>query len=114
MDLIMYLLLGHFVGDFALQSDHMAQRKSNSKTTLSLHVLIYVLVIAMVLLLYSIVTQSYQFFTWIVMVFLSVLFLVHWAQDYLKGHVLPKTKQMYYLDQILHISLLYVLRLLVY
>jgi hypothetical protein len=110
----MYLLLGHFVGDFALQSDHMAQKKSNSKTTLSFHVLIYVLVIAMVLLLYSIVTRSYQFFTWTVMVILSVLFVVHWAQDYLKGHVLPKTKQMYYLDQILHISLLFVLRHLVY
>jgi len=114
MDLIMYLLLGHFVGDFALQSDHMAQKKTNSKATLFAHVLIYVLVIAVVLLLHSVITKSNYFFSWTVFGLLAVLFAVHWGQDYLKGHVLPKTKQMYYLDQILHLALLYVLRLVVY
>jgi hypothetical protein len=114
VDLIMYLLLGHFVGDFALQSDHMAQKKTNSRATLSLHVLIYVLVIAIVLLLHSVITQRDYFFSWTVFGLLIVVFLAHWGQDYLKGHVLPKTKQMYYLDQILHLSLLYVLRLIVY
>lgn len=114
MDLIMYLLLGHFIGDFALQSDYMAQKKTNSKWTLSVHVLIYVVVIAAVLLLHSLAAQRGYFFSWTVFGSLAVLFGVHWGQDYLKGHVLPKTRQIYYLDQILHIGLLYVLRLVVY
>jgi hypothetical protein len=114
VDLIMYLLLGHLVGDFALQSDFMAQKKTNSKRILTRHVVIYVLVIALVLLLHSLVTGSGYFFSWTVFGLLILLFAVHWIQDYLKGHVLPKTKQIYYLDQIIHISLLYVLRLLVY
>lgn len=114
MDLIMYLLLGHFLGDFALQSDCMAKKKTNSKKTLSFHVVIYTLIITGVLLLHSLVTHSGYFFSWTILVLMILLFLAHWGQDYLKGHVLPKTKQMFYLDQILHLSLLYVLRLLVY
>ncbi len=112
MDLIMYLLLGHLVGDFALQSDHVAKKKTNSKKTLTYHVLVYVLVIAAVLLLHSLATQRGYFFSWTVLGLLILLFAVHWVQDYLKGHVLPKTKQMFYMDQILHISLLYLVRLL--
>jgi hypothetical protein len=110
----MYLILGHFVGDFALQSDRMAQGKTNSKKTLTFHVFLYVLVIAAVLLFYSLATKKYYFYSWTVGGFLVLLFIVHWIQDYLKCHVLPKTKQVYYLDQILHISLLYVLRLIIY
>ncbi len=110
----MYLILGHFVGDFALQSDRMAQKKTNSKKVLTFHVLIYVLVITAVLLLHSLVTERGYFFSWTVCGLLVLLFILHWVQDYLKGHVLPKTKQIYYLDQILHISLLYVLRLMLY
>ncbi len=110
----MYLILGHFVGDFALQSDRMAQGKTNSKNILTFHVLLYVLVIAAVLLLYSLATKENYFYSWTVVGLLVLLFIVHWIQDYLKGHVLPKTKQVYYLDQILHISLLYVLRLIIY
>jgi len=109
----MYLLLGHLVGDFALQSDGMAQKKTNSKRTLTRHVVIYVLVIALVLLLHSLATKAGYFFSWTVLGLLILLFAVHWVQDYFKGHVLPKTKQIYYLDQILHVALLYVLRLLV-
>ena len=114
MDPIMYLLLGHFVGDFALQSDYMAQKKTNSKKTLTLHVLVYVLVIAAVLLLHSLATGTDRFFSWTVLGLLVLVYVVHWLQDYLKGHVLPRTKQMYYLDQILHLSLLYVIRLVIY
>lgn len=114
MDPIMYLLLGHFVGDFALQSDYMAQKKTNSKKTLTFHVLVYVLVIAAVLLLYALAAGRDHFFSWTVLGLLFLVYVVHWLQDYLKGHVLPRTKQMYYLDQILHISLLYVIRLVVY
>lgn len=114
MDLIMYLLLGHFVGDFALQSDGMAQKKTNSKKILTCHVVIYVLVIALVLSLHSYVTKTHYFLSWTVLGLLTLLFALHWVQDYFKGHVLPKTKQIFYLDQILHVTLLYVLRLLVY
>jgi hypothetical protein len=113
MDLIMYLLLGHLVGDFALQSDQMAQNKADSKKTLTFHVTVYVLIMAGILWLHSSATGAGYFFTWTVLALLSMLFAEHWVQDYLKCRVLPKTKQMYYMDQILHISLLYVLRLLV-
>lgn len=114
MDLIMYLMLGHFVGDFALQSDRMAQKKNNSKRTLTLHALIYALVIAGVLLLHSWATGMNYFLSWTVCGLLFLLLVLHWFQDYLKGHVLPNTKQVHYLDQILHIVWLYVLRLVIY
>lgn len=114
MDPIMYLLLGHFVGDFALQSDYMAQKKTNSKKTLTFHVLVYVLVIAAVLVLYGLATGKGHLFSWTGLGVLVLLYVAHWLQDYLKGHVLPKSKQMYYLDQILHISLLYLIRLVLY
>jgi len=113
MDLIMYLLLGHLVGDFALQSDRMAQNKSESKKTLTFHVTVYVLIMAGILWLHSLATGAGYFFSWTVLGLLLVLFAAHWVQDYLKCRLLPKTKQMYYMDQILHVSLLYVLRLLV-
>lgn len=114
MDLIMYLLLGHFLGDFALQSDYMAQKKTNCMRVLTFHVLIYVLVIAAVLSLHSLLTQRNYFLSWTVLILLGILFAVHWVQDYLKGHVLPKTKQVYYADQILHVALLYALRVIIY
>jgi hypothetical protein len=113
MDLIMYLLLGHLVGDFALQSDRMAQNKNHSKKTLTFHVSIYVLITAGILWLHSTATGEGYFFSWTVLALLLMLFALHWVQDYLKCRVLPKTKQMYYIDQILHVSFLYVLRLLV-
>ena len=92
----------------------MAQKKTNSKRVLTLHTLIYVVVISLVLLLHSSLTGRSDFFSWTIAGFMLLLFALHWVQDYLKGHVLPKTKQVYYGDQILHISLLYVLRLFIY
>lgn len=40
---MLWLLVAHFIGDFVLQSDWMAQNKSKSNEALGLHVMVYTL-----------------------------------------------------------------------
>ena len=49
LDLLFFLLLGHYLGDFALQSDKMAKYKGESVSVLSLHVLVYTSTLALLL-----------------------------------------------------------------
>lgn len=112
MDLMWFLALAHLIGDYALQSDRMAETKPRSVAVLTAHVLIYVGVIGVALWLYGMATGRYGFWKLTVGGLLVPIFAVHWMQDYLKGHYFP-SRQAYYLDQALHISQLLILRLLV-
>jgi len=115
LDLLFFLLLGHYIGDFALQSDTMASRKGISKTTLTYHVFIYVLTIAVFLLIGLLMSgRGNMFLTWYSATVLVFIFAQHWVQDFVKGSWFNGTKQGLYLDQALHLIVLYALRLLVY
>lgn len=111
-DTLFLLLLGHFVGDYALQSDRMAQTKGQSTVTLSLHVMIYTITVAFFWWLGKTLNESGEFFTWITLIVLVALYAIHWLQDLLKSRWLNGSKQGYYVDQALHLVVLYLIRIL--
>lgn len=110
-DLLFFLLLGHVFGDYALQTDHMAQTKGTSKSVLSLHVLIYTLTIGFFWWLGDVITVTPGFFTTTHLLVLAALYVQHWLQDYLKTARSNGSKQAFFIDQALHIAALYIIRL---
>jgi hypothetical protein len=55
MSLFDWLLVGHLVGDFLLQSDNMAQNKGHRRRWMITHVGLYMAVITIVLVVYGLV-----------------------------------------------------------
>lgn len=113
MDLMWFLFLAHIAGDFAFQSDSVAQRKRTSAPVLTYHVAIYVACIGVTLWLYASAEGSYRFATWGVAGLLLPLYGLHWTQDFIKGRRFAKSKQAFYVDQLVHLAQLYVIRLLI-
>ena len=109
MDLMWFLLLAHFAGDFAFQTDRMAERKRSSQSVLTLHVLIYVATIGLMVVGYELTVSGMPTKAAVLPVALGGLFVVHWLQDDLKGRFFL-SRQAYYLDQLLHVIQLFVLR----
>lgn len=114
MDPILYLLLGHYLGDYGMQSDETAGNKRTSIKILSRHVLTYTASIGAVLLIYYLVESPVKF-SWLFFGFsMAAIFILHWIQDYSKLHFLPDTKQTYYFDQVMHIAVLYIFRIVAF
>jgi len=110
MDLIIFLLIGHYMGDYGLQSDRMASMKRSSPATLTLHVFTYTITIILAFALYWVLERFDAPPSYRVLVLLAViLFVTHWAQDFVKSRI-NGPKQLYYVDQSLHIILLVVFR----
>jgi hypothetical protein len=114
MDILFLLILGHLIGDYALQTDYMASFKKTSKWVLTNHVAVYVLSIWGAFIVYSAFYHPGLFIAEKTIGFLVVLFIQHWIQDYCKGRYNNGSKQMYYFDQVLHIIMLYLYRLLIF
>lgn len=114
MDILFLLILGHLIGDYALQTDYMAAQKKNSKLVLSYHVAVYVLCIWVAFFVYSLIYRPGLFLSLPTTGFLAVLFIQHWLQDYLKGRYNNGSKQLYYFDQVLHLIMLYLYRILIF
>ena len=114
-DLLFYLLLGHYAGDFALQSDSMAREKAKSWRVLTLHVTIYTATVVCCLLgglLVNGVAES--FLSSFTLIIIAVLFVQHWLQDHIKATYFNGAKQAFYVDQAIHVLLLYAIRLVIY
>ncbi|MBD3232743.1 MAG: DUF3307 domain-containing protein [candidate division Zixibacteria bacterium] len=110
MDLIIFFLIGHYVGDYGLQSDRMAAMKKSSAATLTLHVFTYTITIALAFTLFWILEGLDNSPSLIMLASLAIiLFVTHWAQDYVKSRISGPT-QLYYVDQSLHIFLLVIFR----
>lgn len=114
VDLLFYMILGHLFGDFALQTDRVAGEKGKSKKVLTYHVFLYTITVAVFLLIGLSMNGDDSFFTWATLVVVAVVFAAHWIQDYLKAFKYNGTKQAFYLDQAIHILILFVIRILVY
>ena len=113
-DLLFFILLGHYIGDFALQSDKMVINKQKSKAFLSLHVLIYTATIA-ILLAYGLnLHENNSFMSLTTLLVLVAVYVIHWIQDFVKSHKLNGSKQAYYVDQIIHIITLLIIRIYIY
>ncbi|MFH1686534.1 MAG: DUF3307 domain-containing protein [bacterium] len=113
VDLLWFLLLGHFLGDFAFQTDKMAANKKASNKTLTLHVAVYTMTVAGCLWLGLYLTGSARFVSAATAIVMATIFVEHWLQDHLKGSQLA-SKQSFYLDQALHIVILFFIRVTVY
>jgi hypothetical protein len=111
-DTLFFLIFGHFLGDYALQTDNMAKRKSASLSTLSLHVLIYTITVGFFWWLGTALNARNDFWRLTVAVVLGSLYLAHWLQDFLKSRYFNNSKQSYYLDQAVHLGILYLIRIL--
>lgn len=111
MDLMFFLLLGHFCGDYALQSDYIATRKKNSKSVLALHSAIYTATIWATIFIHSLLYGSGLAFSVTTLIFIAALFIQHWLQDFYKGRNVEHSKQLYYVDQALHLVVLYIYRI---
>lgn len=111
MDPLFLFLLGHFVGDYALQTDRIAKNKNGLNGHLFLHVSVYTLIIAMFSWFHDIFYDPNILSA--VLPWLIPIFLIHLAQDYIKSRFFRESRQFYYIDQALHISALYVLRIIV-
>ena len=113
MDLLFFMLLGHYLGDFALQSDHMAEGKPHSLHILTVHVLTYTVTLGVVLGA-GLALTGQPLLTGTFGVALAAVFAEHWLQDWLKPKILNRGKQGWFIDQALHLIVLYAVRLIAF
>ena len=111
MDVLFFLLLGHFCGDYALQSDKTADKKKSSLIALTTHVIIYTLCIWIFIMAYSFLYNPGIYLRAATLLFMVILFAEHWIQDLIKGRITDCSRQMHFVDQILHIAVLYIYRI---
>ncbi|RKX18896.1 MAG: hypothetical protein DRP26_04410 [Candidatus Zixiibacteriota bacterium] len=114
MDILFFLLFGHLCGDFALQTDYMASSKNKSLAMLLYHVVIYTACLWLFFIFYSLLYKPGLFFKISTLVFLGVVFIQHLLQDFIKCRINKGTKQAFYLDQIMHLLVLYIYRIFIY
>lgn len=114
VDLLFFLLIGHYVGDFALQSDRIAQNKGVSKVFLSWHVLIYTATLASFLAWGLSLNDDRSFMSLTTLLVLVAVYLIHWIQDFIKERKFNGSKHAYYVDQSIHIIVLLIVRIYVY
>ena len=115
LDLLFVLLLGHFIGDFAFQTGRMAKLKPTSLLVLTEHVTIYTLTLTGFLYFGLVLTEQVdKFFTWTTLWVMLFVFVEHWCQDLIKGRKFASLTQAFFVDQVLHIVVLYAMRLLIY
>ncbi len=110
-DILFFLLLGHFVGDYALQTDYMAQTKGKSKLVLTSHVLVYTITVGVFWCFGRALHEITPLCTLTMLGVLVVVYVIHWLQDFLKSKWLNGSKQSYYADQAIHVATLYVIRI---
>ncbi|MCD6161776.1 MAG: DUF3307 domain-containing protein [candidate division Zixibacteria bacterium] len=114
MDILFFLILGHFCGDYAFQSDRMAERKKSSLIILSYHVIVYTICIGAFFVFYSLLYYPGLFYQTATLLFLGILYIEHWVQDFIKNRNETCSKQNYYIDQMIHIAVLYFYRIFIY
>jgi hypothetical protein len=114
MDVLFFLILAHFCGDYAFQSDYLAEKKKSSNLLLFYHVLIYTVCLWAFIALFSLIYQRGLYLESSFLLFMAILFAEHWLQDFLKGKTDRNSRQLYYIDQVLHIVMLYIYRIFIY
>jgi len=111
MDSMWFLILGHFLGDYAFQSDNTAKNKGRTPRLLVVHVLVYTLTIAGTYCCGLLLTgRGISSGFWLIAAFAGI-FVVHGLQDLVKARSFSCSRQAYYLDQGLHVIQLFIIRL---
>jgi len=110
----LYILISHFIADFLLQTDQMAQNKSKSNYWLAVHVLYYGIGCIPLVLYYSYcrIMQPND-----ILAFLAINLILHFIVDYFTSRLNSKlwqAKEIHWFfvsigfDQLLHYSCLFV------
>lgn len=91
----LWLLAGHFLGDFSFQPDWMAERKGKSWEIMAYHVLVHAAAVLVVAKIGGFTLSSLA---------IAVLLIAHFFIDPLKSRW--KLVKSIWLDQLLHIAIL--------
>jgi hypothetical protein len=110
-DVLFFLILGHIFGDFAFQTDYMAQNKGSDKKVLSLHVLVYVITVGMFWWIGAALGGDKTFPDAFAGIILATLYLQHWLQDFIKSNKTNGGKHAFFVDQAAHLAVLYIIRI---
>ncbi len=111
LDTMWFLMLGHFLGDYAFQSDSVAKTKGTNAGVLILHVVIYVLTVGVLYYAGRLLNGSLPVSLLHVGLACAGLAIIHSLQDFGKANWFSCSKQAYYVDQGLHIVQLFILRI---
>lgn len=114
LDLLFFMILGHYVGDFALQTDRMAVNKRESLATLSVHVLIYTVTLGTFIVIGMAYNGQCNLASPTFWLFLGGVYIVHWGQDHIKAKFFNGSKQAFYFDQAVHIMVIFAARLFIF
>jgi len=106
-----FLILAHFLGDYAFQTDRMAQRKGKHLPCLVVHSIIYTLTIGVVYYLGLVLTGRHLNSPLLLLVACGGVLLLHGLQDFIKARWFSCSRQVYYFDQGLHVIQLFAIRL---
>lgn len=92
---LIWLIFAHYIGDFALQSEWIAQNKSKYWYILFSHCMIWTAIMSATL-------QYFDLLAWWKLIF---LFTGHWLADGIKGQFYKSSKDywMIYPDQLWHL-----------
>lgn len=110
-DISILFLICHFLGDFQLQSEHMARRKATNTKYILNHVSIHAALL-LIPLIYGIINKAF------LQTFLAIIIIlsIHTCVDYGKVYLSKNTKLdrtfLFVLDQILHIGVIVAIALL--
>ncbi len=103
------LLIGHFLGDFFFQPKKIAEGKKENINLFVLHIVIYSVLISLVLLIYE--------KWWVQIILFFVTFFSHFCIDWVKSRKIEKFFKdnvegidfwSFIIDQVLHISILFI------
>src|SRR5690348_17232091 len=92
MEIFWRLVLAHFIADFSLQTNHIAQWKRESPMGIALHVLMHPLVSAM--LVWPFITLSWIKTPWFAVpgwLCILILALMHYLEDEWRVYAIQKT-----------------------
>lgn len=86
---ILYFLYVHWLGDFVLQTNHMALRKSTSNYYLAMHVTVYTITTILCWVLLFIMTRlDVTFYTYLKAA--GAIFFMHFITDYITSRITGK------------------------
>lgn len=112
INLILFLLISHLIGDYLLQSQRMSDDKLKSYLKIILHSLIYAIPLVLVIIIYLLYFSDTNY------LLLLLIPLAHYIIDTIKYFIVKYTNLkeiiIYFTDQFIHYIIIYLLYILVF
>lgn len=111
INLMLFLLLSHFIGDYYLQSQKLSDDKLRSFRSIIIHSLIYLIPFVITVFVYLISFKSAIYF--LILIIPIIHFIIDSVKYFLRNYNL-KEVTVYFCDQVLHILSLYLLYIFIF